>query len=82
MVKLIANRSMRYGTRSLTAGDVFDASLKDARLLIAVRRADAYVEPPAFAVEVNVDAATDAVDVTVVTDSKPVVARKPRAKKG
>lgn len=45
MVKLIANRSMRYGTRRLMAGDVFEARHKDARVLVLLKRADKYVAP-------------------------------------
>lgn len=44
-VALIANRSMRYNTRRLVAGDVFDARPKDAKLLVLVNRADVYVPP-------------------------------------
>jgi hypothetical protein len=39
MTKIVANRSMRYGTRMLKAGDMFDAKPRDARLLIAIGRA-------------------------------------------
>ena len=45
MVKLIANRRMRYGTRRLQAGDLFEARPKDARILVLLNRADKYVEP-------------------------------------
>ena len=47
MVKLIAKRSQTYATRRLTAGDVFEASNRDARILTAIGRAARYVEPDA-----------------------------------
>lgn len=37
---LIAKRDMRYGTRRLKAGDYFEASKRDAKVLAAVKRAD------------------------------------------
>jgi hypothetical protein len=37
--QIVANRSMRYGTRMLQAGDTFEAKARDARLLIAIGRA-------------------------------------------
>lgn len=58
--KIIAQRTMRYGTRMLQAGDIFDAKARDARLLIAIGRAkpvspevtpSAPVEPTAQQVE-------------------------------
>ena len=39
MQRLIATKSMRYATRRLQAGDVFEAKPRDARLLIAIRKA-------------------------------------------
>ena len=42
--KIIANRSMRYGTRMLQAGDTFDAKARDARLLVAIGRAKLVTE--------------------------------------
>lgn len=47
MVKMIASRGMRYGTRHLVAGEVFDANGRDARILALLRRAGRYVEPKA-----------------------------------
>lgn len=43
--KLIASRAMRYGTRALRAGDEFEASRRDARLLVAIGRASEAKEP-------------------------------------
>jgi len=40
-MQLIANKSMRYATRRLAAGDLFTASAKDARILTALKRARA-----------------------------------------
>lgn len=45
MQKLIASKTMRYATRMLSAGDDFTASARDARLLIALKRAAPYVPP-------------------------------------
>lgn len=47
MVKMIASRGMRYGTRHLVAGEVFDANGRDARILALLRRAGRYIEPKA-----------------------------------
>lgn len=38
-VKLIANKAMTYGTRHLEAGEPFEAIRRDARVLIAQKRA-------------------------------------------
>lgn len=38
-LKLIAQKALRYAGRSLVAGDEFEASVKDARLLKAIRKA-------------------------------------------
>lgn len=52
MPDLIAARDMRYATRALAAGDPFQANNRDARLLVALKRAklatpDAAGSPPA-----------------------------------
>jgi hypothetical protein len=39
MPDLIATRSLRYATRALTAGEPFQASNKDARILVANKKA-------------------------------------------
>lgn len=39
MRRLIASGSMTYATRRLSAGDLFTASPRDARLLLALKRA-------------------------------------------
>lgn len=44
--KMIALKPFRYGSRALVAGDPFDASRRDARLLEAVSRARRYVPEP------------------------------------
>ena len=46
MIKLTAKRAMKYGTRRLGVGDVFEARDKDARILTLLGRAAVYVEPP------------------------------------
>lgn len=38
-MKLIATKPLRYGTRRLLAGDPFDASPRDARVLFAIKKA-------------------------------------------
>jgi len=44
-VKLKAVKGLTYNTRRLLPGDVFDASPRDARLLLAIRKAEAMREP-------------------------------------
>jgi hypothetical protein len=39
MADLIATRGMTYATRALQAGDPFQASNQDARILIAIKKA-------------------------------------------
>lgn len=46
-VQMVASKSMRYGTRRLQAGDMFEADSKDARLLAAIKRATPFVRSPA-----------------------------------
>ncbi len=49
-VDLIASKAMTYATRRLVADDVFKASRRDARLLVAIGKAkfvDAAEQPPA-----------------------------------
>ena len=38
-MKLIANKSMKYKTRRLQAGDEFDATNMHARILVGARKA-------------------------------------------
>ena len=45
-MRLIALKSMRYATRDLRAGDAFEASGRDARVLVATRRARVEHETP------------------------------------
>ncbi len=56
MPDLIATRDMRYATRALSAGEPFQANNRDARLLVALKRAtlapaDAQAEPAAPSIE-------------------------------
>ena len=44
MVKIVATQNMPYGHRRYVAGEEFDASEKDARLLVKIGRA-AHVSP-------------------------------------
>jgi len=46
MRKLIANKAMSFGGKSLKPGDPFDASHKHARVLVAIGKAS---DPPAAA---------------------------------
>ena len=49
--KLIATKALRYNTRSLVAGDEFDATDMHARILTGIRKARYAPEAPAKAVE-------------------------------
>lgn len=44
-MKLRARKALTYATRRLQPGDIFDARGRDARLLLAVRKAEAVREP-------------------------------------
>lgn len=44
--KLVANRQFSYATRSLKAGDEFEATRVDARALVATGRAKIYTPDP------------------------------------
>jgi hypothetical protein len=62
MVKLRAVKNLKYGTRRLLAGEEFDASDKDAKLLIGIKKASAvrqpaHVPPPPPAVAEKIAAA-------------------------
>jgi len=59
MQRLRATKPLHYNTRRLVAGDEFEASDKDARLLIAIRKAEAvrmptHVPPPPPAVAAKI----------------------------
>lgn len=52
-MKLIANKPLTYATRRLLAGDTFEASSRDARLLVGIKKARPHpdrvpgsIEPP------------------------------------
>ena len=45
-MKLIARKTLRYGTRSLRAGDEFEASARDGKLLQAIGSAMLPPAPP------------------------------------
>ncbi|MEY9098881.1 hypothetical protein ABIA24_001790 [Sinorhizobium fredii] len=55
MKDLMAVKSFRYASRALQPGDTFSAKDRDARLLVAVKKA---VEAPATAGEASSDPAT------------------------
>ncbi len=63
MPDLIALKSMSYATRRLQAGDTFPASRRDARVLVAIRKAE-YVTADAVPEEPEpvTDAASDPLD--------------------
>lgn len=44
--RMIASKPFRYGTRALRAGDVFEVGARDARVLVAIKRATEYAERP------------------------------------
>lgn len=44
-MKVRALRSQRYRNRALSAGDEFEASRQDARVLVALRRAEGVKDP-------------------------------------
>lgn len=46
-MKLIATKPMRYGARSLKADEAFEASARDARILLAIGSARAAEEAAA-----------------------------------
>lgn len=46
MPRLIASKSFRYATRQLRAGDPFDASDADARILLRIGRATEPADMP------------------------------------
>ncbi|RZL98879.1 MAG: hypothetical protein EOP68_24845, partial [Sphingomonas sp.] len=62
MPDLIATRGMTYATRALQAGDPFQASNQDARILIAIKKA----RPAAEA-----DVAAPAAPATPATPAAP-----------
>jgi hypothetical protein len=45
MPMLMASKRMRYATRRLLPGDVFEASNRDARLLVALKKASVHYAP-------------------------------------
>lgn len=45
MKPMQATKALRYGTRRLLAGDTFEASARDARILTAIGKAKPYVAP-------------------------------------
>lgn len=70
--KIVASKSMRYGTRMLQAGDTFDAKERDARLLIAIGRAKLAPDEPAPVVQPPTPAQVDAIR-SVVEPSIPLI---------
>ena len=46
-MKLKALKYMRYARKAVQPGDIFEANAGDVRVLIALQRAEVYVEPPA-----------------------------------
>lgn len=46
-MKLKASKHIRYGGKSLKAGEVFECKPADVRILLAIKHAETYVEPVA-----------------------------------
>ena len=44
-MELMAKKSMTYATRRLSPGDRFTAPTSDAKVLIAIKKAEVFVEP-------------------------------------
>lgn len=79
MVKLIANRRMNYATRRLLADDTFEAPLRDARVLIAVRRARlAPIEPEVIAPDPEAER-EEASEVEEMSEEAPAAQALPEA---
>jgi hypothetical protein len=49
-MKLKALKYMRYARKPVQVGDIFEANAADVRVLVALKRAEVYVEPPKAAV--------------------------------
>lgn len=83
MQKLRATKEFRYSTRRLLPGDVFEASSRDARLLLAVRKAEvvrepAIVPPPPPEVAAKIAAVVLPPDLNVLrAEYEAVIGRKP-----
>ena len=45
-MKLKALEYMRYARKAVQPGDIFEANAADVRVLLALKRAEHYVEPP------------------------------------
>ena len=45
-MKLKALKYMRYARKPVQPGDIFEANAADVRVLLALQRAEVYVEPP------------------------------------
>ena len=63
---------MRYGTRMLKAGDVFEASSRDARLLLAIGRATAIQADPVAAKIVKPTEEQAAKIAAAIADGSPI----------
>lgn len=83
-VRLRARRSLTYATRRLMPGDVFEASARDARILLAVKkvkkvRDEAQVPPPPPAVAEKIASVASVNDdlLKARAEYEQVIGRKP-----
>lgn len=74
--RLEAVRSLKYGTRRMLPGDVFDATNRDARVLVALGRAQAAKAAMTPPPEPPADPAADALKAAR-TDYEAAIGRKP-----
>jgi len=78
-MKMIATKTLRYGTRSLRAGDEFEASPRDARVLQAIGKAGLPLPPPAPAPAKPRPARARLLEAPAVITEPPPVAEDPPA---
>lgn len=83
MQRMMALKPMRYGTRRLQAGDYFEAKPKDARILLAVKRAElareiGKLDPPPADLVKKVSAPSSDEDIKAVRDEyEAVIGKRP-----
>lgn len=82
MVDLVSKKRMRYGTRRLLPGDMFEASRRDARVLVAVRKArevrgEANVPAPPPELAEKIATATTLSQTAAAVATAPVVPTVP-----
>ena len=65
-MKLKALKYMRYAGKPVQVGDVFECNAADVRILMALRRAETYVEPPPKKAVVKVEKPVEVPDAPEV----------------